>query len=216
MTTSHALCLLDHDPARQAAPGLDVCLWHHRLISQAITQAPNDYTALGHRLVPTGRSSGNGHVTGTRNPGIDLNHRVVQLRTDLRNTHATWARIAVHERGITPPPDTLPAIARFIHRNLDWYLHHPGTTQFAHDMLDNHHDAQRLIDTNPVRSFDVAPCPEPDCQGTLIARLRQNDALLPHDVTCDTSPLDDDGNPLHYWPANTWLTLGRRIRRATG
>ena len=77
----------------------------------------------------------------------------------------------------------------------------------------NHADATRLINANPVRTFEVAQCPEPDCGGTLYARLRPRDGRLPHDVTCNNSPQDDDGQLTHYWTADQWLTLGRHLTR---
>ena len=33
------------------------------------------------------------------------------------------------------------------------------------------------------------------------------------DTECDQSPTDDDGEPLHYWSADKWLTPGRKITR---
>lgn len=206
-----ALCAMDHDKPRQALDGIHVCGWHRRHTEQAVAEAPAQYAALERRLIASG-SGLTGMPTGSRDPGIRLDHRVAQHRTDLHNTLATWARVAVEERGMTPPPDTMPAIAAFIVAQLDWFLAHAGTRQFVNDMLDNRDTARRLLDPNKVRSFDVAPCPEPDCDGTLVARIRPLDSLLPHDVTCDVSPLDDDGAPVHYWPADRWLRLGRRIK----
>jgi hypothetical protein len=113
-----------------------------------------------------------------------------------------------------PPLDHLPTIARFILNQLDWFLSQHGMTkQFVNDTLDDWSLAKALNDPNPVRMIEVGPCPEPDCDGYLTARIRPADSLLPHDVTCNQSPTDDDGNLTHTWTADRWLTLGRKITR---
>ena len=206
------LCVMDHDKPKHTDGNLHVCHWHATRTQQAIAETPALYTALERRLAPTG-STITGMPNGTKTHGIDINHRVATHRTDMRNSLATWARIAVEERHMTTPADTLPAIAAFIVAQIDWYLAHPGTRTFVNDMLDNADTAHRLLDPNPTRSFEVGPCPEPGCDGRLWARLRAKDALLPTDVTCDTSPETEDGTLLHYWPADKWLTLGRRLTR---
>ena len=53
------------------------------------------------------------------------------------------------------------------------------------------------------------------CAGILIAQIRPKDSLLPHDVTCHLSPADEEtGELLHSWPADRWMTLGRKVVRA--
>ena len=209
------LCVLDHDPdrPRNAAHPLAVCTWHADHITQAITETPARYAALAHHLAPTG-ANGQARTSGTRDVGININPRVAQLRTDIRNTTSTWARIAVDERGMTPPRDDIHAICTFLARQVDWYLAQPWTPQFAHDMDANWRDAGTILAGNHTRMIDVAPCPEPDCTGRLWARLRPRDMLLPADITCDESPTDDNGTLTHYWPADRWITLGRKIIRA--
>lgn len=204
---------LDHDTPKRAATGLRVCGWHENRARRAVEAAPVQYLTLGTCLQAGGSSGLTGLPTGTRDPGININHRVAALRTDLRNSITTWARIAIDERHMTTPPDTIEAIAAFIAAQLDWYLSQPFARNFTNDMIDNHDTAQRLIDANHVRMFEVADCPQPDCTGRLWARLRPRDDRLPHDVTCDQSPEDDDGQLTHYWPADRWLTLGRRLTR---
>jgi hypothetical protein len=206
-------CVMDdHDKPRRALDGLDICAWHYGRCERAVAEIPALYESLGRRLVP-GSSGLTGMPRAGRDPGLNLNPRIVTLRADTRNTLSTWARIAVEERRMTTPADTIPAMAAFIAAQIDWYAHHEGTRQFVNDMIGTHGDARRLNDPSHVRTFEVAPCPEDGCEGVLVARLRSTDALLPHDVTCDSSPLDDEGAPVHYWPADKWMTLGRRIVR---
>lgn len=207
------LCVLDHDEPKRPAEPLHVCTWHRDHVEQAIAETPHDYATLAHQLTPNS-STTNARTSGTKDVGISLDHRVSTLRTDIRNTISTWARIAVEERGMNPPANTVPAICTFLVSQVDWYLAQPWSRQFANDMLENHHQARWLNDPHRARMFQVADCPEPSCDGRLWARIRPAAALLPHDITCDESPEDDDGLLTHYWPADKWITLGRRINRA--
>jgi len=207
------VCVLPHDPPRNATTPLLVCNWHADRTEQAIAELPALHKALEHRLTTSGSSLITGMPTGSKEPGLNLNHRVAQARTDIRNNLTAWARTVAEERRITPPADTLNAIAVFLVRQLDWCLSQPYAKQLVNDLTEDWATARRLNDPNQTRRFDVGPCPEPDCEGTLVARIRSRDVLLPSDVTCDLSPEDEDGNLLHTWPADKWMTLGRRIVR---
>jgi len=209
------ICPLTHREDRDYpnAASLTVCRWHATRTERAITEIPALYTALERRLVSTGSQAMTGLPSGSTDPGLNLNHRVAQARTDMRNNLTAWAKTAIEERHMTPPPDTMPALAAFITAQIDWYLAQPWTRQFVNDTLDDWTIARTLNDPNPVRMIEVGPCPEPDCDGQLTARIRPADSLLPHDVSCDQSPRDDDGELLHSWTADKWLTLGRKITR---
>ena len=206
-----ALCPLDHDQDKRAADGLAVCLWHRDRAERAVAELPALYDALQRRLAAAGSSGPSGMPTAKKDPGLDLNHRVVTCRANIRANLVGWARFAIEERRLHYPPDTVYAIASFVVRQVDWYLAGPGARQFASDVIDDWTTAKSLADPNNVRRFDVGPCPEPDCQGILVAYLRPMDSLLPSNVICDTSPEDDDGNLTHLWPADKWMLLGRRV-----
>lgn len=209
--TEHALCPMTHKTPPRLYPPLTVCTWHADRAEQAVSELPSLYDALGERLAAGGGSALTGMPHSDPDPGISLDHRKVACRTNIRNNLAAWARTAVIERGFTPPLETVPAMAVFITVQIDWYTSQPSARQFCSDVIDDWHTARALNDPNKIRSFAVGPCPEPDCEGTLIARIRPADDLLPHDVTCDCSPEDEDGNLTHIWPADKWMLLGRRV-----
>lgn len=209
------LCPIAHrdDQPKPTATGLNVCRWHATRTERALQALPSLYSALEQRLVSTGANNLSGLPSGSTDPGLNLNHRVVQCRTDLKANLTAWTRQAITDRALHTPPDTVPAMCAFITTQINWYLAQPWTKQFVNDTLADWSLATALNDPNPVRMIEVGPCPEPDCDGQLTARIRPADSLLPHDVTCDQTPLDDDGEPLHAWTADKWLTLGRKITR---
>ena len=212
---SDRICPLTHKEDRDypTTSTLTVCRWHATRTERAVAELPALYAALERRLVSSGAGQLSGLPTGSQIPGLNLNHRVVQCRTDMRNNLSTWTRVAVEERRMRVPADEMTAMAAFVVAQIDWYLSQPWAKQFVNDTLDDWTLARALNDPNPVRMIEVGPCPEPDCDGQLTARIRPADSLLPHSVECDQSPTDDDGEPLHYWSADKWLTLGRKITR---
>jgi hypothetical protein len=205
-----ALCPLVHDHDAEVERTLAVCRSHHRQASLALSELPGLHASLTHRLITSGTGL-TGMPHGSTDPGISLDHRVVQVRSDIRNVLTTWARHVVDERQVRPPVDMLANIALFVGSHLSWLLEQDYGPAFALDVIGPWETARMLMQPNPSRAFAVGGCP--DCDGTLIAVLRPQDSLLPHEVVCDASPFDEDGTPLHHWTADRWLTLGRKIRR---
>lgn len=207
------LCPLVHDEDAEVEYGLAVCRQHHRETSSAVTQLPGLHADLTYRLIQSGASlTGMPHAP-SKEPGLSLDHRVVQCRSDIRNVLTTWARHVVDERQVTTPQDNLSSMALFLGAHCSWVLSQAYGPAFCLDMVGPWETAKRLIHPNASRAFNVASCPEEGCTGTLVALLRPQDSLLPAQVTCDCSPADEDGTLLHSWTADKWLTLGRKIRR---
>lgn len=206
-----ALCGLGHDKDKRNADGLNICVWHRDRAERAVAELPALYDSLQRRLATNGSTGLTGMPTAKKDPGIDLNHRVVACRTNIKANLVGWTRFAIEERGMTCPQDTVYALSAFIVRQVDWFLAGPGARQFASDFIDDWQTARSLADPNQTRRFEVGPCPEPDCEGILVALLRPKDSLLPSHVICDSSPEDDEGNLTHLWPADKWMLLGRRV-----
>lgn len=212
------LCPLGHRDDREhlvVAP-LTVCTWHRDRAERAVAEMPGLYEYLATRLTGSGSSGLTGMpAAGSKDPGLSLDHRVAQCRTYIRGNLSTWARVAVEERRMSPPRDTVPAMAAFIVSQVEWFTSQDWSRQFVSDVVDDWQTARALADPNAVRRFEVGPCPEDGCDGVLVARIRPKDSLLPHDVTCDASPEDEEtGALLHSWTADRWMTLGRKALRA--
>jgi hypothetical protein len=203
------LCPLEHRSKKSRQPGVDVCEWHAKRTETALLDLPNVHDLLALQLNPT--SSQRANIQASKNPGLNLDPRVIECRSDIRNVLSTWCRHGVDEGPfVTLPPDDVAWICGWLQQRLDWYLAQSFGHAFVLDVIGPWETGRRLLDPNPVRRFPVGPCPK--CTGVLVAELRPADDLLPPFVVCDRSPLDDDGEPAHKWTADRWMHLGRTIR----
>ena len=94
-------CPLVHAEPAESVVGR-LCRWHATRARKAVESIPQAYYALATRLQPTGQGLGS-IPTHTMDPGLNLDHRVVACRSDMRNTTSTWARVVIEERQVTAP-----------------------------------------------------------------------------------------------------------------
>lgn len=207
-------CISDHgDQPRRALDGLQVCAGCESRTREAIAKMPALWTMLAQYLTGGSRPAGE-FVRSSPTPGLTLNDRVSTARTDILNHLHCWARIGLDEGPWTPaaaPTDAPASIAAWIVTRLDWYLAHDWADEFVRESINLARTAENLRQPATIRRFEVGPCPEPDCGGTLLTELRPTDSLLPSLIWCDKAPMDDDGVQLHQWPADQWYQLGRKI-----
>ncbi len=215
LSSDHALCEAAHDTPRNAASGLRVCTGHANAAGNALASLPTIHANLALYLNAGGNGTGAGPiVTTSRDPGLRIDNAVAAARADIQQCLIGWADYGTTHRNDNPPTRRdLPTIATWIARRITWYLNDAKAADFATDLADTARRARSQRQHNHAATFTIGPCPEPDCTGTLITRLRPADSLLPSVIWCDASPLDDEtGEQLHTWPAGEgWHTLGRKI-----
>jgi hypothetical protein len=205
-----ALCTAPHDQPRRALDGLVICEWHRRTALDATAQLPALHDHLAEWL-PAATSTG--PTRGTSDPGLKINHAVIRTRDNIARHLRSWTAIGIDEGPwTTSPQHDLPALAAWICLRLDWYCAQDWSAEFVTQTLELRREGRSHRQANQSRMFDIGkPCPEPDCTGTLVATIRPADDLLPSQVRCDLAPIDEDGNPIHIWPADKWLALGRGV-----
>lgn len=212
---------------RLAADGLNLCGPHRDWLPQDATKAAELYVEL------TSVLAGSGHpgekTSGTPERGAKLNPRAVEARHTIRAVLSSWCRLIAEERGIHPPKrrvvkllpmdfigpaplvwtvdDTPAAMGAYLARHADWLAAHPAASEVSEELHDLVTLAHPIAYPTGARVFPVGPCLHHGCEGTIKAILRRVDSLLPSSLVCD---VDDT----HTWPADQWLTLGRRLKRA--
>lgn len=211
-----------HDPAgqcdtdrcrgclpRRAADGLVLCQRHADLIGEDAQTAARLYVALADRLTSTGLPGEK--TSGTRDPGLKINLAALGARIVIRHTLVAWTKLIADERGVLLPDQhhDVAVLGAFVALHSTWLAARPGTlpADVCEELRDLVRETYPVAYPSGTRIFDVAPCPIPECPGTLRAVLRRSDALLPAAVVCS---LDDS----HAWTADRWLALGRQIRGA--
>lgn len=209
------LCTAAHDQPRMALGGLQVCAWHVKKTTVAISLMPALHEMLSGYLTLAGGGTAGEFIRSSPTPGLNLDPNVATARTDLLNHLHCWARIGAEEGPWdTWPADEPAAIARWLLVRLDWYLSQSWAGEFARESIDLHRMALYLRQPQAVKRFTVGPCPEPDCTGTLITEIRPADDLLPSRIWCDLAPIDPEtGEQIHIWTPDRWLLLGRQVDR---
>lgn len=209
------LCPMPHRPAPDgserhaaAADGLVLCRWHRDRLARHIALMPALYDAVAHALVRAGR--GGDLVTVTRDPGISLDQAAVDARDHIRHELVSYVRLC-HEEGpwSTWPEDTVAAMSAWLVVRCDWLAARPWACEAAGMLAYTWGEAMRAAYPDGARRIPCGPCPEPGCDGQLVAVVRDTDDLLPSTVRCD-APAEEDQSR-HEWPADQWPALGRRI-----
>lgn len=219
-----ALCPLTHkrDPERPrtAAPGARLCHGHLGQLADNLEQLPDLYAELAAYLTTPGASVPGGSLS----TGITLNDAVVASRDHIKHTLTSWACIALEEGPWTQAPDDNPrAIARWLFGRMDWLVDQDWTAEFAGNIAETAGEARAQVQPDHPYLVELGPCPERvwdydgdegpvivKCDGTVVAKMRRADSLLPSVVTCTSRGHDDEEEP-HAWTPAQWHTLGRRM-----
>ena len=192
------------DRERSSAPGLRLCLGCRRRLEVSVTALPaldlDLELALIHGEAPAGDP-----ITHRKDPGLVINQAALEARTLMRHQLVAQVRMINEEQGLTTwPADTVPAMVAHVARHFDWLARHDAAEVWVEEWADVRSQARRAAFPSGVRRFDLAPCIEVDCVGTLVAVLRRSDDLLPSAVTCNAEVT-------HVWESHEWMALGRRI-----
>ncbi len=228
---SDQLCVLPHDIERLAQDGHYLCPGHVKALPDRILQLADLHDQLANNLIsqgaPVERRSKSEAV------GISLAPNVVALRDAIRNELAGWARIVCEDRGVSyTASDNVHSIAAFLVTHADWITCQPFVddlwSQLVYDARGEitrrkekingelvsivkdtralRTQARSLLQPSGTRHMDIGEerCLNDDCEGFLVAVVRDTDELLPSKVWCEGCGQE--------WPAGSWLTLGRKIR----
>lgn len=142
-----------------------------------------------------------------RRGGMPFNTAAFELRSAISNVLCSWASLVVDERSVSPPARTVPAVADFLLRHLDWLAGHEAAGDFASETAELARRARRMTSSERVRKLPVGTCPEEGCAGTLEAAVRPGGPGGRSSVRCTVERA-------HRWSESEWL--GLRARMASG
>ena len=203
------LCPLPHTGSAVVG-ALVVCDQHRVEVDRALGMMGSAYADLESMLVPV--STGGVLVRASREPGINLDHRVVEARAAMRNLLVTWVRVAVDTGGWRQRPrDDVGMMANWIRMRLDWMLRQDFAAAFAGEALGAAGVARRLMRGHAVRMVEVGACIVPGCDGRLSAVFQSTEGMS-NGAAVVCSVVADDGSS-HEWAPGTWAMLGRDLRQ---
>jgi hypothetical protein len=185
-------------PPRDVWSGGYLCNPCTSRLTHWIAELPSQWDDLTVVLALAGRSGE--IVSATRNPGLELNEYVAEVRERIRGSLCGWSRIVCEERGMHPPTaDTPHAVAAWLIPHIDWLGHQPYAVEPWREIRDLRREAWSLANPSGRRRFAVAPCPADECGGTLHAWLSQTDDLFPSSLACDSCEFE--------LPSERWVSV---------
>lgn len=196
-------CRGDDEP-RQAAGQAYLCRACWTRMERHITHLPRLHHQLAQRLEPGGSDPSQPSVKREgHDPNLQLNFHVVELRSTIPGTLASWTRLVAEDRGVHAPAGLNPhSLATFLTTHAGWLAHQPFAGEVAGEMRQLHGQARAALYPRRVRRFTL-PEPCPPCGGQLGALFDDDDDMLPAIVECDGCGQE--------WEPSEWLSLGRQI-----
>jgi hypothetical protein len=173
------------EPPRTVLDAAYLCVPCRERLTRWITQAPGLHYALGLRLALTGTDGEK--VTGSKTPDRTINEAAADARQHLRQVLAQLAGVVVADRGFNPPATgEIHAVAQLLLPNADWVVHQEDAAHWYERIQQARDRAWSVAFPSGRRRFEVAPCDQHGCDGTLIINLTPAQDLLPSSVYCDT------------------------------
>ncbi len=207
-----------------AGSGLLLCYGCADGIGKDAVTCAGLWIELALSLAPGGSGEGRGV---NPHPSLVLHEGVMEVRTSIRNTLVSWARLIHEERAVSLPwqwrivrlpsgvegpanrlriaVETTTALGRYVQMHGRWLAAHEAAAEAADEMAELVAAARRMQGRSGTRIIEIGPCPMSECGGTLRALMRTERSLMPSSVTCDA----DAG---HEWTSADWMALARSMR----
>lgn len=193
-----------HDPdrPRPAAAGTLLCRGHLADLVRTLGELPDQDADLN-------RAHGPGQARpGAAGPGLPIDPATARHRTDMAAVVASWCRIVVEDRHVTPPPsaelaDTVP----WLLAHLQWCAGQPWAADMLTEMRDVAQRARALVDIRPRVLALAARClvhiGGQRCTGAITIVIRGDDWT----AVCDACGTLQDAAPyLRGVRGGRWIT----------
>lgn len=212
---SATLCPSRHrdDQPQALEYGRHICQRCQNRLRKQLAELPALHQACQNALLGT-RTTTADKIRHKAQPGLNLNQAAVAARTAIEAELHCWARIVIEERDIVDHPQPhLATLAAWLESQVDWMTRQAWAPEIARTINDTHHEARQAAYPLPVRRFTIPDhtCPHPDCDGQIVAYIRDDADLLPSVLMCSVIP--DEPEQRHQWNTSEWMNLGRQLLR---
>ncbi|WP_420313314.1 hypothetical protein ACOB87_44335 [Streptomyces sp. YS-B37] len=168
-----------------------------------------------HQASPTGRRTNPTKVSGSRKRD-HLDIAVLDARHNILTILESWSSLVAEKRGTTAPARSVPSLARFLVRHLEWLAGQPPADDFADEIERLVGELRQTIDPDPhplhalIRSCVVDGCP-----GTISALPQRGTGA---GSGSGTGPGSGSGGSIrcssgHAWNVGEWLGLRTLMER---
>ncbi|HEX4726340.1 MAG TPA: helix-turn-helix domain-containing protein [Jatrophihabitans sp.] len=141
-----------------------------------------DALTSDHPHAPRERTSGGGL------PGLPFNTDAADARSSIVSILASWSSLVADGRPAARPARSVPRLAAFLLRHLDWLAAHPSAADACAEIRELVRTASRAVEPNH-RRVPVGSCGQRDCGGRLLARLPESGRReLAIEVICTEQP----------------------------
>lgn len=182
-----------------------LCQHHADRIPRDARKATVLYDAILDRIASGSHGEHEKTSGGEKGVGITLGDGIgVEVRDEIRAVLGSWCRLIADERGFGLPRDDVTAMGEYVARNGLWLAAHPAAAEASSELAGLVRRAHPVAYPSGVRTIEIGPCPHDECDGTVKARMRSADSLLPGELLCSA---DND----HWWPPSQWRACGRAM-----
>lgn len=157
-----------------------------------------------HQASPTVRRTNPTKVSSSRNRD-HLDISVLDTRHHIRTILESWSGMVVDKLGTTPPPRSVPHLARFLSRHLEWLAAQPPAVDFADEIESLVAELRQTIDPEPGDLHAlIRKCVADGCAGTISALPQGSKSAGTLHITCSAG---------HSWEIREWLSLRKLMER---
>ncbi|MER6024949.1 hypothetical protein [Streptomyces sp. NPDC001851] len=180
-----------------------------RQLERRLRALPDLHQECLHDILTTTRLRNPTKVSGSRRRDY-LNMSALDARSDVLAILESWSDFVAEKLGAVAPARSVPQLARFLVRHLEWLTTQPPAADFAAEIEDLHGELQRAIDHEPSDPRSpLVECVMDGCTGTINATPQKTGNGEKSSISCSSG---------HKWEIREWLTLrhlmDRRRKRA--
>lgn len=178
---------------------MDVRQLEHRLRA-----LPDLHQECLHHILTTTRRRNPTKVSGSRKRD-HLNLSALDARNDVLAILQSWSDLVAEKLGAVAPARSVPQLARFLVRHLEWLTAQPPAAEFAAEIEGLHGELLRAIDHDPSDPGSaLVECVMDDCAGTIDATPQKTGKAENSSISCSSG---------HTWEIREWLTLRHLMER---
>lgn len=197
-------CPRSHAQEIRAATGSMLCAPCIRQVERDLRTLPALYQECLHHISPISRRLHPTKVSGSRKRD-HLNISALDTRQNILAILESWSGIVVEKLGAVAPARSVPHLAHFLLRHLEWLTAQPPAADFADEIESLNAELLRVFDSDRSDLHTVVrECVMDNCTGTINASPQNTGNSGTSSISCSSG---------HSWEMREWLILRKLMER---